>query len=49
MWAEVKNIIGSIEGNEMYLINDMIDTAGTITFRLLKPWKKLELLKFMLC
>lgn len=30
--AEVMNIIGDVEGKRVILIDDMIDTAGTITF-----------------
>ena len=29
--SEVMNIIGDIEGKEVILVDDMIDTAGTIT------------------
>ena len=42
--SEVMNIIGEIEGKEVILVDDMIDTAGTITGgakALMENWRKM--------
>ncbi len=38
--AEVMNIIGDVEGREVVMIDDMVDTAGTLTESAGALWKK---------